>query len=124
MHTCNVTLLNNAAGRLPRCEFRHWHCDLFGDEGQHFGPRRLVDVQETARKTNSREPAWMARMTVARATVDHKILNCRPTTQPCLDSSGQKHNNTGRFRSCTESSNHGQLANSPAWGRPWSNLET
>jgi hypothetical protein len=32
-----------------------------------------VDVQETARKTNSREPAWMARMTVARATVDHKI---------------------------------------------------
>jgi hypothetical protein len=54
-------------------EFRHWHCDLFGDEGQHFGPRRLVDVQETARKTNSREPAWMARMTVARATVDHKI---------------------------------------------------
>jgi hypothetical protein len=31
----------------------------------------------------------------------------------------QKHNNTGRFRSCAESSNHGQLANSPAWGRPW-----
>jgi hypothetical protein len=29
-------------------------------------------------------------------------------------SNGKKHNNTGRFRSCAESSNHGQLANSPA----------
>jgi hypothetical protein len=33
---------------------------------------------------------------------------------------------TGRFRSCTESSNHGQLANSPALRRPWrtAHLET
>jgi hypothetical protein len=89
MHTCNVTVLNDAAGRLPQCVRCGWSTgcdrrrvptlDLFGDEGQHFGPRRLVDVQETL-KHEFREPAWMARMT--RATVDHKILNCRPTTQP------------------------------------------
>jgi formylglycine-generating enzyme required for sulfatase activity len=45
---------------------------------------------------------------------------------PRFDSSGLKHNNTGRFRSCAESSNHGQLANSPALRRPWrtAHLET
>jgi hypothetical protein len=37
---------------------------------------------------------------------------------------GQTHNNTGRFRSCAESSNHGQLANSPALRRPWRTTST